>query len=69
LDVAGGLRFCLRLRGVFLAHDGGEVHGFDLRGLIPGMAAARAFQSTALLAQQLGRDFKMRRAAWAGDAH
>jgi hypothetical protein len=61
-------RLLLRL-GVVLAHDRGEIEIFNLRRLIPGVAAACAFQSAALLSQQLCWDFKMRRTARAGYAH
>jgi len=55
--------------GIIFAHDRGEIQVFHLRRLIPRMTAARAFQSAALLSQQFCRDFKMRRAIGAGDAH
>jgi len=57
------------LRGIFAAHDGGEVEGLDLRRLVPGMAAAGALKRPALLPQKLGRQLEMGRAVRARNTH
>jgi hypothetical protein len=65
LATSSGLGFL----GVVVAHDRSEIEIVDLRRLVPGMAARRAFQRAAFLAQQLRRDLKVRCAIRTGNPH
>jgi hypothetical protein len=61
--------FSTRAFGVLLTHDIGQIERLDLGCLVPGMAATRALERAALLAQQLSRNLEMARAVWTRDPH
>jgi len=56
-------------RRIIGAHHRGEIEGFHLRGLIPGVLTGRALEGTAFFPQQLAGELEVGCAARTGDPH